>query len=165
MKQNYKYEYERNSKYKYNKQDAIEYILNKDYGETLSYNELGKLLGYNVNDELELHSLKNQMSKIKNILIDYGYILKTVIGVGYYILKPKQISGYVYHAYIRKTEKILNKSDRILTHVDKSELSAIRTKEYNEVHQLNKDVNNSIETTIYNSAYEANKTTYENLDD
>ena len=165
MKQSYRYEYERNTNYKYAKQNTIEYILSKPYGETLSYQELGKLLGYNILDELEFHKLKDMMSHIKNVLIDYGYILKTIIGVGYYILKPKQISGYCYHTYIRKTEKLLDKSERILSHIDQSELSEIRIKEYNEVHKLNTDVGNSIETTIYNSDYEANKYIYENLND
>lgn len=165
MKQSYRYEYEKNSAYKYAKQDTINYILDKSYGETLTYKELGKFFNFNVDNEDDLLYLKFQMRDIKNVLIDYGYVLKTVVGIGYYILKPKQISGYCYHAYIRKTEKLLNKSDRILAHVDKSELSETRTQEHKEVCQLNRDVANSIETTIYNSDYEANKYIYENLDD
>ena len=165
MKKNYRYEFAKNSTYKYGKQETIEYILSKNYGDTLSYLELGKLLGYNAYDELELHKLKDIMSHLKLILIDYGYILKTVVGIGYYILKPKQVSGYCYHTYIRKTESLLNKSERILNHVDKGELSAIRTQEYTEVVKLNKDVSNSISQTIYKSDYEKNKEYYDNLQD
>ena len=165
MKQNYRYEFENNTKYKYAKQEAMEYIISKGYGATITYSELEKIFGLSIADELQFHKLKTAMSHLKNYLINYGVVLKTIVGIGYYILKPKQISGYCYHTYIRKTEKLLNKSDMILHHLDKSVLSEIRIKEYNEVCTLNNDVSTSIEETIYSSDYEHNKEYYNNLDD
>lgn len=165
MKQNFKYEYERETQYKYNKQEVIQYILDKKYGDTLYNQDLAKMFGFNLEDAKENDRFHMQMGKIKNILIDYGYVLKTIIGVGYYILKPKQISGYCYHTYIRKTENLLGKSAKILVHTEISELSEIRKEEYNNICDLNIDTSNAIATTIENSSYYKNKNYYDSLND
>ena len=165
MKINYRREFELNTKYKYAKQEAIEYIINKGYGATILYEELGKIFSLSVTDELEFHKLKSVINKLKPVLIDYGIVIKTIINVGYYVLKPKQISGYCYHAYIRRTQKLLDKSANILNHVDLDKLSEIRMQEYNEVRELNDKVGGAIEETLYKSKYEHNREIYENLDD
>ena len=48
-------------------------------------------------------------------IIEKGVVLKSVAGVGYYILKPKQVSGYVYHTYTRRIDKLLAKGGKILS--------------------------------------------------
>ena len=105
------------------------------------------------------------MARVKNILIDYGYVLKTIVNVGYYILKPKQISGYCYHTYMRRTENLLEKSNRILQHTETYRLSTDRKKEYNEVCDLNADLITNIENTIEGSNYYHNKNHYDSLED
>lgn len=165
MKPNFRYEGEYNSEYSQRKSEVIEYILNKNYGDTISLDTLANMLHYNIEIEEEKRKFKTMMSKIKNILINYGYVLKTIAGIGYYILKPKQISGYCYHTYIRRTTNLLEKSARILQHTDTSSLSDIRKEEYNNVKDLNLDVTNAIDTTIENSNYYNKKSYYDSLED
>ena len=165
MKQNFRYEsrYERSKKQKI--QETVEYILSFNYGQTIQYETLSQKLGYNYDDEQEAHKFKSTMSRIKNFLIDYGYILKNIGRIGYYILKPKQISGYCYRTYVQRTFGLLEKSERILGHTKESELSDIRLKELNEMKVLNKSVQSSIGKTIKESAYNKNKHVYDNLKD
>ena len=165
MKKDFRYKGEYKSEYLQRKQEVIEYILDKEYGDTISFNTLAHMLRYNIEIEEEKRKFKSMMMKIKTILIKKGYVLKTISGVGYYILKPKQISGYCYHTYIRKTTNLLNKSAEILSHTDTSELSDIRREEYDNVVNLNADVTNAIETTIENSIYYNKKSQYDNLQD
>jgi hypothetical protein len=166
MKKNFRYESSYESEYKQRIQEVIEYILDEcKWGQTIPFEKLANMLHYNIEDEQENKKFKSTMARIKNYLIDYGYVLKSVTGVGYYILKPKQISGYCYHTYIRKTENLLNKSARILQHTRKSELSEIRMEEYNNVVDLNFDVTNAIDSTIESSKYYAKKNIYDNLED
>ena len=150
---------------KQNMQEAIEFILNHNYGETFTFQSIATILGYNIDDEKEKFKFRSMMGRIKSFLVDYGYILKGVTGVGYYILKPKQISGYCYHTYIRHTEDLLKKSDRILSHVDLDELSEIRKEEYDNVKTLNYDVFENVDNTIDESEYFKKKSYYDNLED
>ena len=160
-----RYDSRYNSEYKQRIQELVEYILDKNYGQTISNEELSKILHYNIEIEEEFLKYKSTMGRVKNFLIDYGYILKSIAGVGYYILKPKQIAGYCYRTYIVKTQRLLDKSDRILTHTDKTKLSDIRKEEHSNVLQLNTDVNEGIWKTIQTSGYYKRKTYYENLGD
>lgn len=165
MKANFRYDSRYQSEYKQRIQELVEYILDKKYGETISFEEASLILHYNLEDEKENKKFRSTMGRVKNFLIEYGYILKSIAGVGYYILKPKQISGYCYHTYIRKTENLLGKSARILQHTEKTELSNIRREEYNNVCNLNIDVASAINTTIENSKYYNKKEYYDNLKD
>ena len=165
MKVNFRYDTGRNTEYNQRIGELCEIILDMEYGDTVSIDKCASVLHYNIEDEKEKKKFQSTMCRIKNYLIDYGYVLKSIAGVGYYILKPKQISGYCYHTYIRKTENLLNKSGRILDHVAQSELSEIRKEEYNNVCDLNLDVTNAIDTTIENSKYYNKKDYYDNLED
>lgn len=165
MKAEFRYDSRYQSEHKQHMQETIEFILGKRYGDTIGYIPLAKLLHYNIDDELEARKFKVMMGRIKNFLIDYGYVLKSIAGVGYYILKPKQISGYCYHTYIRRTEGLLCKSGRILSHVAQNELSEIRKEEYDNVCNLNLDVTNAIDITIENSEYFSKKNEYDSLED
>lgn len=165
MKVNFRYTGEYKSEYSQRIAELIEYILDQEYGATIGFEKCAKFLHYNIENEKELKKFKSTMSRVKNFLIDKGYVLKTVVGVGYYILKPKQISGYCYHTYIRKTENLIAKSQRILNHTDKTELSEIRMKEYSELKGLNERVGAKIEDTIMVSDYYKNKNYYDELED
>lgn len=119
MKPNFRYEGERNSKKKQNIQQAIEYILDKDYGSTIAHNELSKILQYNIEYEEELKKYKSVMARIKNFILQYGYVLKSVSGIGYYILKPSQVSSHCYRTYVKSAGRMYDKSEFILEHTDK----------------------------------------------
>lgn len=165
IKTNFRYDSRYNSEHKQHFQETIDYILEQEYGSTIPFEKLGQLMHYNLENEEEFKKFKSQMCRVKNFLIDYGFVLKSIAHIGYYILKPKQISGYCYHTYIRKTTDLIEKSDKILQHVDKDELSDIRKQEHKEVIELNSNVKNSIDTTIDDSKYFKNKEMYNNLDD
>lgn len=165
MKPNLRYDSRYNSEYKQRIQELVEYVTGLNYGETISFEKAASILHYNIEDEKELKKFRSTMARVKNILIDYGYILKTITNVGYYILKPKQISGYCYHTYIRRTENLLEKSSRILLHTETVNLSPARKEEHDNVRSLNAALINVIDTTIENSSYYNKKNYYDNLED
>ena len=105
------------------------------------------------------------MGRVKNILVDYGYILKTITGVGYYILKPKHISSYCYRTYVDRTKRLLEKSERVLRHVDRTELSDDRKKEHSEMTDLNQQLYGEIGLIVEGSEYGKNRAYYESLGD
>jgi len=161
----YRYDSRYDSRCKLYIQETVELILNYKYGDTIPFDIVAKSLHFNIEDEKEKSKFNSAMGRIKNFLIEYGYVLRSVRGVGYYILKPKQISGYCYHTYIMRTQNLLEKSDLILKHVDTYDMSDIRKQEHNEVQQLNEDVRHAIYNEILNSDYKKNKDSYNTLKD
>lgn len=147
------------------REKCIKFILNKKYGDTIKMREVADILEYDIYNEKERKRYQKAFGKIKKALVGYGYVLKTVAGVGYYILKPKQISGYCYHTYIKKVENILEKSYTTLNYMDKSELSEIRMEECRNMTKLNIDLINETENTIIDSDYFNNKEKYDSLED
>lgn len=145
--------------------NVCEYILSKEYGESLEYNTLAKMFDITLKEESDWKKLRNRMKQIKNMLVDYGIVLKNVVGVGYYILKPKQISSYCYRTYVDKSKSLLEKSERILKGVNQSELSEVRKKEHKEMTLLNKELSVGMDNFIENSDYDKNKTYYNSLED
>ena len=137
----------------------------KRLGETLTKEELAKILGFNIEFTKEDDKFKEKMGRIKNFLIEKGVVLKSVAGVGYYILKPKQVSGYVYHTYTRRIDKLLAKGGKILNYTPKHDMSEIRKEEITSLIDLNSDLINNVDTTIENSKYYEKKDYYDNLDD
>lgn len=165
MKQDFRYEQERDSKKRLDIQEVVEYILNKKYGETLLHEDLAKILRYNIEDEEECYKYKAMMAKVKKFLIQYGYILKGVAGLGYYILKPNQISRHCYKTYIKSCLRMYDKSLYILEKTDKSELNNDRQEEIDFLMDLNKKLIQKTEKMIYESPYYSRKTYYDNLED
>lgn len=163
--QNFRYDSRYESMKKRNMQEAIELILSKNYGDTIPFEKLGGILGYNLDDELEKRKFRSAMARVKDFLIEYGYILRTVSNVGYYILKPKHISSYCYRTYVDKTKVLLEKSQRILTHVDQTELSDVRKEEHTAMNVLNHDLYNGIGLTVENSEYGQKRAYYNSLED
>ena len=60
---------------------------------------------------------------------------------------------------------LLEKSERILRHVDQTELSDIRKKEHLEMTRLNQDIYNEIGLVVESSDYGKNRHYYNNLND
>jgi hypothetical protein len=165
MQPNFRYDSRYNSLKKRELQETIELILDKDYGETIPFEQLSKILHYNLDDEQEKRKFRSAMARVKNFLIDYGYVLKTITNVGYYILKPQHISSYCYRTYIDKTKVLLEKSERILTHVDQAELSDVRKKEHSEMTDLNRELYGEIGLIVESSDYGKNRAYYNSLKD
>ena len=165
MEQNFRYDSRYNSLKKRELQETIELILDKDHGETIPFEQLSKLLHYNLDDEQEKRKFRSAMARVKNFLIDYGYVLKTITNVGYYILKPQHISSYCYRTYIDKTKVLLEKSERILKHTDKTKLSDVRKKEHKEMTDLNQQLYGEIGLVVEGSEYGKNRAYYNALED
>lgn len=145
-----------NSKHEKNIEECIEYIRNKKYGETIPYSDLSKILNFNLDDELQKKKFKNVMNKVKNLLINHGYVLRSVNGIGYYILKPNQIPSFTFRNYIVKPLKTYEKGIRILNHTDKFNLNSDEKAVHDDISILANRVKKETENTIYNSRYYEN---------
>lgn len=165
MKQNFRFEQEKDSSKKQNKQEVIGYILDKDYGTTLYHSDLCKRLGYNFDTEEEFYKYKNMMNTIRRILLQYGRILRSVPNIGYYILKPSQISQHCYRTYIKGAARMFDKSEYVLERTDKTSLNEVRTEEINNMIKLTKSLIENSWNTIKESAYYSRKDYYDNLED
>ena len=164
-KMDYKYEQTYDSKKKQNIQEVVEFILNNDYG-TMVYNEdLSKILGYNFEIEEEYYKYKSIMQRVKNFLLQYGYVLKSVGGVGYYILKPSEISRHCYKTYIKKVARMYDKSAYVLDRTDKSQMNEERLQEITDLIEVNQKLIENAWKTLKESAYYSRKDYYESLED
>ena len=165
MKQDFRYQGEYESKKKQNIQEAIEFILEKNYGVTIGHIQLAKLLGYNIDDEVEIKKYRSVMARVKKFVLKYGYVLKGISGVGYYILKPTQVSSYCYRTYVKRASKLYDKSAYVLDMTDQSEMSEIRKQEIQNMINLNKQLIDKTFETIKESPYYSRKTYYDSLED
>lgn len=165
MNNDFRYQGERDSKKKQNIQETVEYILDKKYGSTLTHNELANLLQYNIDDEEEFKKYKSTMARVKNFLLDYGYVLKGISGVGFYILKPTQISNHCYRTYVKKASRMYDKSAYILKRTDKTEMNEIRLEEIKNMMDLNKQLIENAWKTVKESPYYSRKDYYNSLED
>ena len=142
-----------------------EYILNKKYGETVFHEDLSKILKYNIEDEEEKKKYKAIMARVKNFLLQYGYVLKGIGGIGYYILKPYQISKHCYRTYIKSASRMYDKSAYILDRTDERELNGERAKELKSMIDLNAQLIENARKTIVESAYYSRKDYYDSLEE
>ena len=108
--------------------EAEKYIKQKNFGGTITFEELQTLTKYNLNDKFENYKFKsNVIRPVKSRLIHSGIVIRSVRNIGYYILKPNQIQSYTYRTYIVKPLKHFEKAATILinsqtTFLDESEL-------------------------------------------
>ena len=115
-------------------------VLSKNYGETLSYNELNSILQEDLNDYYGKVVFRRQMNKVKNELFSKGYVIRPVYNVGYYILKPNQVSSYTYRNYITKPMNSFKKAKVILDNTKKGKLQGQEISEYNATCELNESI-------------------------
>lgn len=165
MLNDYRYTGEYNSKKKRNIQEVVEYILDKPYGSTIDNADLAHILQYNIDDEEEYHKYKSIMSRVRNFLLQYGYVLKSIAGIGYYILRPSQITNHCYKTYVKRASRLYDKSDFILGRVDRTELNEDRLEELENMMELNKKLIDEILKTITESKYYSRKNYYDNLEE
>lgn len=99
---------------------AVEYILkHHTYGDEIEYEELFRILGV----EEDPYMFSVLMARVKYMLVEYGYVLKSVINVGYRILYPQEATNMVFNSYAKSSLKKLGNGIRILQHVDTSLLN------------------------------------------
>jgi len=164
MKQNFRFEGERTGNKTQHIQETVEYILDKDYGSTLTNTELGRILGYNIDDEEEFYKYKSTMNRVKNFLLQYGYVLKSISGIGYYILKPSQVTQHCYRTYVKRAGRLYDKSEFVLEHTDKTQMTDIRKEEIENMMELNKQLIQNAWNTLQASAYYSRKNYYDSLE-
>ena len=105
----------KNQKKAFEIEEITNYVRTKNQGETLTYKELQPFTHYNLEDELDkIHFAGAIMSRVREKLIEDGYILKAIKYQGFYILKSNQIQSYTYRTYIRRPLKQFQKAERIL---------------------------------------------------
>ena len=162
---NFRYEGERDSFYRQKKQEIVEYILDKNYGDTIYHSDLSKILGFNIEIEKEKSKYKTAMLRIKNIVLEYGYVLKSISGVGYCILKPSQISQHCYRTYVKRAGRLYDKSEYILEHTEQVDMNDDRKEEIQNLMAMNKQLIANVWDTIQESAYYSRKNYYDSLED
>ena len=119
------------------RQKVIELILTKEYGETVTYNELNAILQENINDYQGKVAFRRNMNKVKNELFSKGYVIRPILNVGYYILKPNQVSSYTYRNYIVRPINSFKKAKTILENTERKQLKGQETTEYQTTYELN----------------------------
>lgn len=164
MKKNFRYEGKYESKKKQNIQEVVEFILEQNFGTTVSDTDLAKILGYSISDEEEYYKYKSIMGRVRNFLLQYGYVLKSIPGIGYYILKPAQISSHCYRTYVKRASRLYDKSSYILGRVDQKELNEERKEELESMMKLNKQLIDNVWNTISESKYYSRKDYYDSLE-
>ena len=148
-----------------NSTDKIEELYNmfmqKEYGDIVYHAEVERILG--IDRTIAKYGI--YVRKAKDKLIEHSKVLKGIAGIGYQVLKPKQVSGFVYRKYIKKALNMYNHSTDILNYLDKSNLSDTRIQEYNEVKELNDNLKETTSNIITGSRYYSRKDYYDSLDD
>ncbi len=138
--------------------NLTKYISKKNYGETLTFQELNNFIHEDLSDEYGKNKFKRIMRKVKEALYKEGYVLRSVNNVGYYILKPNQIAGYTYRTFIRKPLNSLYKAQIILDYTKKDGLNTKQKERHNRTVKLN-------ESLIYANTQILEDNEYKNLFD
>ena len=121
-----------------------EFIKTKQQGEMVTFKELQEFTHYDLKNELELYHFKgNIVPRVKDKLIEYGYVLKAIKNQGYYILKSNQIQSFTYRTYIKKPMKQFAKAERILKNTIVNDLNSDELTKHKLTYDLNKQLMNT----------------------
>lgn len=126
------------------REEVYNLILTKKYGDTVTNEEINNILQEDLKDEYGKKRFRDQMNKVKNKLYEKGYVIRCIYNIGYYILKPNQVSSYTYRNFIVKPTKQFKKAQKILKHTDCKEFNVEETTEFELTRTLNKNI---IDTT------------------
>jgi len=114
-------------------EDIVDKIITtKDYGEILSYEYLEALTGYERYDI----GFTVILAMVKELLVEYGYVLKSIINEGYKILNPGEISEHVIQTHLKQSTNKLGKALRIMQYTNKSYLNKEELAFFNKVESL-----------------------------
>ena len=135
------------------REEIKELILSREYGETLTYEELNNILQEDLGDFYGREVFRRQMNKVKNELFSEGYVIRPVYNVGYFILKPNQVSSYTYRNYIVKPMNSFKKAKIILNNTEKKKLKGQEISEYVNTCELNEAIIYANEELINSEEY------------
>lgn len=135
------------------------FLNQKEYGEIIYHHEIENIL--EIKRELSKYGI--YLKLVKDLLIPESKILKAIPGVGYQVLKPQQVSSFVYRKYIKRTLNMYNYSSEILSFLNRDGFDSDRENEYNDVKELNNTLKNTTQNIIEKSGYYSRKDYYDNL--
>ncbi len=142
------------TKKSFESEEIEKYFYSKDFGETITFKELQKFTHFNLEDEYEGYKFKaNVMRRVKNRLIENGYVVKSIRNVGYYILRPNQVQSYSYRTYIIKPLKSFEKAKIILMNTKKSNLNKKELVKHKLTEELNEELNNQTRDLLNSQKY------------
>ena len=114
-------------------EDVVEKILNtKSYGDVISYIELEELTGYERYDV----GFTIILGAAKELLVEYGYVLKSIINEGYKVLYPNEIAEEVIQKHLKQSTNKLNKALRIMQYAERGMLNKEELKFFEHVENL-----------------------------
>jgi hypothetical protein len=114
-------------------ENIVEHILtNFNYGDTISFKSLERLLGYNA-EEIQYKYL---LTAVKNELMEYGCILTAVIGEGYRILFPNEVAKEVYRKCAKRSLGYLAKGLKMMENVDRNMLNDEEKRQFEDMEKL-----------------------------
>lgn len=122
------------------REKLYEFILSKNYGETIIIEQINNILQENLNFDLGSKRFRNQINKVKNKLYEKGYVIRSIYDIGYYILKPNQVSSYTYRNFIVKPTKQFNKARIIMKNTNSKNLNDDEYIELYNTIELNKEM-------------------------
>lgn len=122
------------------REKLYEFILSKNYGETITIEQINNILQENLNSDLGSKRFRNQINKVKNKLYEKGYVIRSIYDIGYYILKPNQVSSYTYRNFIVKPTKQFNKARIIMKNTNTKDLNDDEYVELYNTIELNKEM-------------------------
>lgn len=135
--------------------DEVEkYIKQKNFGDTITFEELQTLTKYNLKDKFENYKFKaNVIRPVKNRLIHSGIVIRSIRNIGYYILKPNQVQSYTYRTYIIKPLKHFEKAATILINSKTTELDEVELEKHNLTLNLDTELMEVTDKLIKNKKY------------
>lgn len=122
------------------REKLYEFILSKNYGETITIEQINNILQENLNSDLGSKRFRCQINKVKNKLYEKGYVIRSIYDIGYYILKPNQVSSYTYRNFIVKPTKQFNKARIIMKNTNTKNLNDDEYIELYNTIELNKEM-------------------------
>lgn len=140
--------------------DKSEKILNtKTYGDVLSYSYLEHLLEC----DKETIEFTVKMAGVKELLIDYGFVLTNVIGIGYKILAPNEITTEVMKKCVKGSMKKIEKGMRIMNHTDVSYLTDKEKIEFDNFNRILEELYRYTEDSMFEAQAVLNATKLKEL--
>lgn len=135
------------------REQVYNYILTKKYGDTITNEELNNILQENLKDEYGKIRFRNQMVKVKDTLYKKGFVIRPIYNIGYYILKPNQVSSYTYRNFIVRPTKQYNKAKIILENINNKEFNNDENLEFKTTKSLNKKIIDTTNNLLNSNEY------------
>lgn len=135
------------------REQVYNYILTKKYGDTITNEELNNILQEDLKDEYGKIRFRNQMIKVKDTLYKKGFVIRAIYNIGYYILKPNQVSSYTYRNFIIRPTKQYNKAKTILENINNKEFNNDENLEFKTTKSLNKKIIDTTNNLLNSNEY------------